>query len=444
MRTQHGFSSSSRGVATMLAASATKLRAGARVVVSSLALCAMAAVAGSLIAPPAAFAADKKPERISSKVGAELKGVNEALAAQDYAKVLAMLDKAEAVEKKTPFDQFKIDELRAHVYLTQKNFAQVLPIYAKFLDSAESQQYMDPKAVEILPKQLTQLSFQLQMHDKVQDYGKRWLSSHPDDTQIIDLLGRSRYMTKDYQGSLQLFQSAIGVAEKAGKTPEEIWMQLVVSSAANLDDEQTINGAYRKLVRYHPKTDHWSKLLERSLYSEKNDLGTLYTFRLMSDVGVFTKPEQYMEYAQLALEKAFPGEAHTVLQAGFDKGVLGTGPEKDRQQRSLAELKQKAEADRKQLPQFEKEAKGPKSNGQMLAGLGYAYYSVGQYAEAIEAINAGLVKGGVRNADDARMLLGVSYLKAGQKDQARAQFEAIAASSPLANAAQLWAIRTYN
>lgn len=421
----------------------SRLISGFRTLAAPLAMCFVVAVGDAALFGDVASAADKKPERISAKVGKELKDVNEALAAQDYAKVLAMLDKAETVDKKTPFDQFKIDELRAHVYLTQKNYAQVFPIYEKFLDS-EAQAFMDPQAVEILPKQLTQLAFQMQNHDKVAQYGKRWLDAHPDDTQIIDLMGRSRYMVEDFQGSLKLFQSAVDTAEKAGQTPQEIWMQLVISSAANLDDEKTINAAYRKLVRYHPKTEHWSKLLERSIYSEKNDLGTLYTFRLMSETGVMGKPEQYVEFAQLALEKAFPGEAHASMQAGFDKGVLGVGAEKARQQQMLNEMKQKSESDRKQLPQFEKEAKAPNANGQMVAGLGYAYYSVGQYAEAVDALKAGLEKGGVRNADDARMLLGVAYLRTGQKEQARQQFEAIAATSPLANAAQLWAVRTYN
>ena len=397
----------------------------------------------SLLYSDSAVAADKKPQRISAKVGKELKDVNEALAAQDFAKVLALLDKADAVDKKTPYDQFKIDELRAHVYLSQKKYAEVLPIYEKFLESRT--EFMEPEAIEILPKQLTQLAFQLQQHDKVQQFAQRWLTSHPEDTQIMDLLGRSRYMIKDYQGALQQFQSAIGTAEKAAKAPEEIWMQLVVSSVANLDDdEKQIMDAYRKLARYHPKTEHWGKLLDRALYSEKNDLGMLYTFRLMSETGVLARPEQYLEYAQFASEKAFPGEAYAALQSGFDKGILGKNGDTARQQRTLTEMKQKAETDRKQLPQFEKEAKGPKATGQMVAGLGYAHYSFGQYPEAIESINAGLEKGGVRNTDDARMLLGISYLRAGQKEQARQQFESVAANSPLANAAQLWAIRTHN
>jgi len=418
------------------------VRSTFRAVAASALFCSLV-TGGSLFYGATVVAADKKPQRISNRVGAELKGVNEALAAQDYAKVLAMLEKAETVEKRTPFDQFKIDELRAHVYLSQKKYADVLPIYEKFLTS-DSKEFMEPQAVEILPKQLTQLSFQIQNHDKVAQFGKLWLESHPDDTQIIDLMGRSRYMAEDYKGSQLLFQSAIDIAEKANKAPEEIWMQLVISSAANMDDDKTINSSYRKLVRYHPKPEHWSKLLDRALYSEKNDLGMLYTFRLMADAGVLAKPEQYVEFAQLAAEKAFPGEAYASMQAGFDKGVLGAGGDKARQQQTLNDMKQKADADRKQMPQFEKEAKGPKANGQMVAGLGYAYYSFGQYAEAIEAINAGLSKGGVRNTDDARMLLGISYLRTGQKEQARQQFESIADGSPLATAAKLWAVRTYN
>jgi TolA-binding protein len=66
------------------------------------------------------------------------------------------------------------------------------------------------------------------------------------------------------------------------------------------------------------------------------------------------------------------------------------------------------------------------------------------YEQAITALDAGIKKGGLKNIDDYRMAMGISQLRTGQKDAARAVFQSIPANSPFARVANLWAIRTYN
>jgi tetratricopeptide (TPR) repeat protein len=163
-------------------------------------------------------------------------------------------------------------------------------------------------------------------------------------------------------------------------------------------------------------------------------------------VGVLNRPEEYSEYARAASDKAFQGEAQKVLQEGFDrKKFPATGKDADDRRRLLAEAKHKADIDRAQLPEFEKEVQASKApNGQLAAGLGLSYFSFDMYDKAIDALKKGIEKGGLRNTDDNVMVLGISYLRAGQKEAARARFESIAANSPLARAAKLWALRTYN
>jgi hypothetical protein len=371
-----------------------------------------------------------------------MKAADAAFKTQDYDLALAKLAEADLVAEKTPFDQFKIDEYRAHVYIAKKSWADVIPIYERFLANPE---FVEPQALDVMPKQLTQMTFSIQQYDKVPVFAKRWLETHPDDTQIIDLMARASYLTKDYPTAYDHLQTAITAAEKAGATPQEIWFQLSASCASNLDKEPQVVAAYQKMVRYYPKDENWRRLLERTLNSEKHEMGVLNTFRLLSDTNAINKADHYMEYAQLANDNALPGEAYKVLQTGFDKGLLGgTSKDKAQQERKLAEVKVKAQADRAQLPDIEKESKGPKATGQLLVAAGLAYFSFDMNDQAIESLSAGLAKGGVRSPDDARMVLGIALLRAGQKEKAREQFQAVPTTAPLASVANLWTIRTYN
>jgi Flp pilus assembly protein TadD len=66
------------------------------------------------------------------------------------------------------------------------------------------------------------------------------------------------------------------------------------------------------------------------------------------------------------------------------------------------------------------------------------------YEQAVQMLEAGLAKGGLRNQEDYRMVLGIAYLRVGQKEKAREQFQKLAANSPLSRIGAFWVSRTYN
>jgi len=386
-----------------------------------------------------ATAADAAPPALSKKVSPLLKAANDALTAKQYDVLLKKLDEAGAVDKLTDYDKFTIDEYRALAYVGQNtNFEEVLSIYEKHLSTPG---YLNPQQAEIRPKVIVQIAFRIKDYPKTVEYGKKWVAEHPDDSGVFDLLARAYYVQKDYKNAMDATDAAIALAETAGRPPEEIWLQLIPSCASNLNDQAAIFGGYQKLVRYYPKTEHWSKVLESLLRVEKNDLAVLYVLRLMADTGVLTIKEYYLEYSQRAVEQALPGEALKVLETGFEKKIL----EGEQSQRALADVRKKAQTDKAQLPEIEKEVRASKATtGQAGAGLGLAYFGYGMYEQAIQVLESSIAKGGLRNLDDYRMALGVSYLRSGQKEKAREQFQTIAANTPLRRISELWVARSYN
>ena len=73
-------------------------------------------------------------------------------------------------------------------------------------------------------------------------------------------------------------------------------------------------------------------------------------------------------------------------------------------------------------------------------GLGLAYFGYGEYDKAVEEITKGLTKGGLRSEGEARLLLGISQLKAGHKEDAAKAFHAVKGDPSLERLANLWTL----
>jgi Tetratricopeptide repeat len=75
-----------------------------------------------------------------------------------------------------------------------------------------------------------------------------------------------------------------------------------------------------------------------------------------------------------------------------------------------------------------------------MVAIGKLYFSTGDYANAVDAIQKGLAKGGVTDVDDANMLVGIANARQGKATEARAAFDAVKAPA-LADIARLWKLK---
>jgi hypothetical protein len=70
------------------------------------------------------------------------------------------------------------------------------------------------------------------------------------------------------------------------------------------------------------------------------------------------------------------------------------------------------------------------------------YYGYGQYDKAISLIQAGIAKGGLKNADEAKLHLGIAQLAGGKKSDAVATWKSIKSGDAVQDLAHLWLIKT--
>ena len=171
----------------------------------------------------------------------------------------------------------------------------------------------------------------------------------------------------------------------------------------------------------------------------QSDKNTLQLYRLMSEVDVLTRPDEYTEMAQIALDQGSPGEAQHILEKGFQKAVFSDQRTKDKNQRLLDSAKKVAATDQPALPKIEKDADAAPT-GDKDVGVGLAYLGYQQYDKASDLLSKGLTKGGVKSDAEAHLLLGIAQLKAGHKDDAVKSFHAVKGDPALERLANLWSL----
>jgi tetratricopeptide (TPR) repeat protein len=410
-----------------------------RSIAVALSLALGAAVPAVTFMAPAAQAAEQERKITTKAVAAPLKAAQEAMQKKQWDTALAEIKKAQAVDKKTPFEAYQIDEFLGYVLIQQKKFGEAAPVFERMLNSG----MVPAEQVDERTKTVAQLYFQVKDYNKAAQWARKWLEKHPNTEDMGILLGQSQYLLNDFQGAAATMTKVINNAEKAGRKPDENWIQIVMSSHFKLDNRDGIGEALKKLVRYYPKAEYWENLLDIYRRKAQGDRVTLGYYRLMNEVGVLKDKGDYVEMAQLAMDAGVPGEAEEVVLKGINAGTLKSADktEQGRYDRLLAGAKKQSDVDKAELPQLAAAAEKATS-GQALVALGQAYLSYGEIDKAIAALEKGVGMPGVTDIDEAQISLGIAYLKKGQKDQARKAFSAVKSGSKWSDLAGLWVIRT--
>ena len=79
-------------------------------------------------------------------------------------------------------------------------------------------------------------------------------------------------------------------------------------------------------------------------------------------------------------------------------------------------------------------------HGDALVNSGEALVTLGRIDQGIELIEQGIVKGGLKRPEDAKLHLGVAYIHGNRKDQALETLKAVRGTDGTADLARLWAI----
>jgi len=402
---------------------------------AALIVCAALVGLAGLVHFNPAVAQEKKPA-VSKELAKTLKAAEDSVKAKKYADALAKLKDADGNPKKSPYDQHVINELSSFAYAKTGNAAEA----ARTNEALINDSFTPQSEVQTRVKAAMASAYTAKNYDKAIEYGNKALKGGYADEETKALIAQSYYLKGDYKNTQKALQPNIDAEIKAGKTPKDSELQLLMSSCMKVDDNDCTTKTLERLVTYYPKPDYWKNLL----YTLRNDhaltqsdRNSLQLFRLMSEVDVLQRPEDYTEMAQIAMDQGSPGEAQHILEKAFQKGIFNDQRSKDKNTRLLDAAKKAAATDQGQLPKMEADANSAPT-GDKAVGVGLAYLGYGRYDKAVELIQKGLSKGGLKSEAEARLLLGIAQLKAGHKDEAAKSFHAVKGDPALERLANLW------
>jgi tetratricopeptide (TPR) repeat protein len=364
-----------------------------------------------------------------------------AIAAQKWPECLAALTAAEAVPGRAPYDDFAISELRIPCSARTGDFATTAVALAKGLEIGAPNGFLDAEAIKQRYKQLMQVNYQLKNYPKVVEYGKLAVAGDPGNTELRVMMAQALYLTPDYPGTVAAVEPLVSEIVQRGETPPDVALGLWTSACVRMKDDACTLRAVEKQVAYAPTDEAWGNLFLLTMQKAPPDQ-SLNVLRFANEVGALKTGDDVAEYASLALEKGYPGEAQSVMEAAVAAGKFGgVGKTTPGAANLLQMAKAAATPDRATLPKQAKDAAAAKT-GTPEVRLGQAYLSYGQPAEAVGAIERGLARGGVKDMADANLSLGIARLRAGDKAGAAQAFDAVQGNPFAQRLAGYWKLRT--
>jgi tetratricopeptide (TPR) repeat protein len=349
---------------------------------------------------------------------------------------LAKLAAADRVPDKTKYEKYVIEETRANADIAAGDDPGAIAALEAVLATGILSK------TESLQRTLTlvQLAYRTKDYAKTVAFAERYYQDGGGDAAPRLLEAQAYYLQNDFANAEKSLRGVAEADDRAGRKPTEDMLLMLAGSAFKQNDQAGYVGALERLVTLYPKQDYWVQLTG-AVGRDPRFAGRLRLDldRLMVAVGAMTAPEQYVTAAERALEAGFPGDAKAFLAKGTAAGILGTGPQAERQKRLADMAGGQAMSDLAALAQRQREADAA-ATGMPLEQLGEAYASYGKYDDATAALAKAIAKGGLKFPDDAKLHLGIADLRASRPADAKPLLAGITGDDGTRMLAQLWTI----
>ena len=375
--------------------------------------------------------------KLTKKVDKPLGEAQKARDAKNWEEVLVKVAEAEAVPvEKSEYDKYWMNEFKGIAHANLQKLSEAIAE----LDAGFNSPCMADDGKPLRSKVLLQLAYQNKDYAKAVEYGKLAVKLNPSEPEMINWLANSYFQLDDNQNARVTMADYISKMEAGSKPPDEQSYRILQTACLRLKDDACVTEQIEKLVTNYPKPAYWQDLVNSLLRVSKSDAELLNILRLADGVGAMDEASYYTEMAQLAMAQGLPGEAQSILEKGIKSGPLNTAQrEKEHAGRILVDAKQAVALDKSTLDKQDASARA-KPTGDADTKLGAAYLSYGMNDKAVEALQRGIGKSGVKNPDEAGMLLGIAYLRMNNKEEATKAFQTVKQNPTMARIAKLWVL----
>lgn len=384
-----------------------------------------------------AFTVVQAQESLRPEVGKPLQAAQEMIKRQQFREALGKVREAEAAGARSAYETYMIERMR----LAAASGAGDVDTAGRAYEAIAGSSRVSAGDKQRMLESLAGSAYRAKDYAKAMQYGQRYFREGGSSGSIRTLLIQSQYLSGDFGGAAKELTAEIQATEKAGGTPAEARLTLLLNAAQRLNDPNVTAYAMERLVIHYPKKEYWADLLSRLQRKPSfSDRFALDVYRLSLATGVMNKASDYMEMAQLAVQAGFPAEGKSVVDKGYAAGVLGVGPEAERHKRLKDLIEKRTAEDKATLAAAEAEAMKTK-DGNGLVNVGYNLVVNGQGAKGVAMMQQGITKGGLKRVEDAKLHLGIAQALAGDATKAQATFRTVGGNDGSADLARLWALQ---
>ncbi|KAB7643899.1 tetratricopeptide repeat protein [Polymorphobacter fuscus] len=207
--------------------------------------------------------------------------------------------------------------------------------------------------------------------------------------------------------------------------PKPLYLENLAGAQYKSGDKAGYLATTEKLIRVDSSPARWKTLLINFRQNQMRPEAKLALYHLMSATNTIERPEDFSEFAKLALVSNQAGTA----QAALTRSGAPTDAMSQKVAQAAAGMVAKAPAEAVKLAATPATA---------LRG-GNAYLGLGQFPQAIAAYDKAIAANGA-DADQARVFKGIAALKGGNANLAKQTFKSVSDKAGMKDIADLWSL----
>jgi tetratricopeptide (TPR) repeat protein len=366
--------------------------------------------------------------QVSKAMANAFNEANAAIAAKDWATAKAKLDLA-MTQTKTPQEKLAVEQTRVQVFANAQDWAGLITAV---------------KAIETLnllpaPDMKTYRAVIGESYKKLNDmpnYIKSqvaYLNQYGGSHQEFAVLAQDALNAKDTATSLIFVEKAIAASKTGGAKTPEPYYRIKARATQESGNAAGVYLVLEEMITDYPKEEYWAQLIGRA-QSEAGygPIVHLDIFRALQAAGVKLTAQQISFAANTAIDRGLPNEALMLLESPG-------APSGEQDVKNLETARTQTPKDKASLA-AETASVLAKGDASVIAAIGEAHLTYGDYPKAIEVLQAALAKGipDAGEADAARLHLGIAQMQAGDKDAARTTWASVKTNNSVAALAQSW------
>lgn len=372
-------------------------------------------------------------EAVRPAVGTPLQAAQKLIKAGKYREALQKVQEADDAPSKTANEKYLIERMR----LAAASGAGDMAAAARAYDAVNASGKLAPAEKLRIIESIAGGYYRAKDYPKAIDWAQRYEKEGGNSAQMQTLLLQAQYLAGDTAAVTKELTAGIQADEKAGRAPSEDRLKMLMSVSAKQPEGAAYMLALDRLVTYYPKKEYWAELIDRVQRKPGfSDRFSLDIYRLMLATGGMRTANDYMEMTQLALQAGYTEEARNAIEKGFASGLLGTGPEAERQKRLRDLTMRKVEEAKTQAAAKEAEAQAAKE-GNDLVNVGFNLALSGKAAQGVKLIEQGIARGGLKRPEDAELRLGQAMVLA-RNPKAASVLRGVTGNDGAADLARLW------